>query len=155
MRGYSAIGLDNAKDSANVGSALRAAGIFGAAFVAVSGPRYHGSPTDTMKAYRRIPLFKVPDIHEIIPHDCVSVAVELVPGAIPLHEYHHPERAFYIFGAEDNTLGDRVLGWCRDVVYIPTAACLNLAACVNVVLYDRMAKRGEAAVPAKFDRKAA
>ena len=27
-----------------------------------------------------------------------------------------------------------------DVIYIPTARCLNLAACVNVVLYDRLTK---------------
>jgi tRNA(Leu) C34 or U34 (ribose-2'-O)-methylase TrmL len=37
-------------------------------------------------------------------------------------------------------LGERVLSWCRDVVYIPTNGCLNLAACVNVVLYDRQSK---------------
>jgi tRNA(Leu) C34 or U34 (ribose-2'-O)-methylase TrmL len=29
------------------------------------------------------------------------------------------------------------------VIYIPTRYCMNLAATVNVVLYDRMAKRGE------------
>lgn len=52
----------------------------------------------------------------------------------------NPKRAFYVFGAEDNTLGSRVLGWCRDVVSVPTNRCMNLAACVNVVLYDRMAK---------------
>lgn len=47
------------------------------------------------------------------------------------------------FGAEDQTLGSRILGGCRDVVFIPSKHCLNLAACVNVVLYDRMVKRGE------------
>jgi len=69
-----------------------------------------------------------------------NVAVDLIEGAIPLHEYKHPERAFYIFGQEDGTLGERVLSYCRDVVYIPTSYCMNLAATVNVVLYDRMSK---------------
>jgi tRNA C32,U32 (ribose-2'-O)-methylase TrmJ len=93
-----------------------------------------------MKFYRHLPLLQVADLHEVIPFDCVPVAVELVDRATPLTEYKHPERAFYVFGAEDATLGERVLSWCRDVVYIPTNGCLNLAACVNVVLYDRQSK---------------
>ena len=142
-RGYAAIGLDNAKTPANVGSALRAAQVYGASLVAISGRRYTRWPTDTMKAYRHLPLVHVEDLHAVVPYDCVPVAVELVPHATPLPSYVHPERAFYVFGAEDQTLGSRVLSWCRDVVYVPTAACMNLAATVNVVLYDRAVKRNE------------
>lgn len=29
---------------------------------------------------------------------------------------------------------------CRDIIYVPTNGCMNLAATVNVILYDRMAK---------------
>ena len=75
-----------------------------------------------------------------IPYDCIPVAVDLIDGAQSLPAYIHPQRAFYIFGAEDATLGARILSWCRDIIYIPTKGCLNLAACVNVVLYDRMIK---------------
>ena len=139
-RGYAGIGLDNPKTAINVGSALRAAGIYGASFVATTGRRYGKAPTDTMRHYRHLPLFRVNNLKEIIPFDCVPVAVDLIKGAIPLPEYQHPERAFYIFVAEDNTLGARITGWCRDNVYIPTSGCMNLAATVNVVLYDRLAK---------------
>lgn len=139
--GYCGIGLDNPKDSVNVGSALRAAGCYGAAFVAASGRRFGSGPTDTMKMYRHIPLLRPDDVMSLLPYDCVPVAVDLIEGAIPLHEYAHPERAFYIFGAEDATLGGRILSKCRDVVYVPTNGCMNLAATVNVVLYDREAKR--------------
>jgi tRNA(Leu) C34 or U34 (ribose-2'-O)-methylase TrmL len=34
------------------------------------------------------------------------------------------------------------------VVYIPTVGCMNLAATVNVVLYDRMAKAHTKTKPA-------
>lgn len=139
-RGFCCIGLDNPKTNINVGSVLRAAGVFNADMVAISGHRYGRAPTDTMKFYRHLPLLQVTDLHEVIPFDCVPVAVELVDRATPLPEYKHPERSFYVFGAEDATLGERVLSWCRDVVYIPTNGCLNLAACVNVVLYDRLCK---------------
>lgn len=140
MRGYCAIGLDNPKTSYNVGAALRAAGCYGAAMVAVRGQRYGHAPTDTMKAHRRLPLLQIEDLHLVIPYDCVPVAVDLVEGAQSLVEYKHPPRAFYVFGAEDATLDERVLSWCRDRVYIPTVGCMNLAATVNVVLYDRLVK---------------
>lgn len=140
-RGYCGIGLDNPKSAVNVGSALRAAGCFGAAFVAASGKRFGAGPTDTMKVYRHLPFLRPNDVFDLLPYDCIPVAVDLIPGAIPLQEYKHHERAYYIFGAEDATLGDRILSRCRDVVYVPTNGCMNLAATVNVVLYDRMAKQ--------------
>ena len=105
-----------------------------------SGQRYTRAPTDPQDAYRHIPLVQCADLHEAIPFDCVPVAVDLLEDARPLHKYTHPERAFYIFGAEDATLGRRITDRCRDKIMIPTAYCMNLAATTNVVLYDRMAK---------------
>jgi tRNA(Leu) C34 or U34 (ribose-2'-O)-methylase TrmL len=150
MRGFSCIGLDNPKDPANVGAALRAAYAFNIAMLATSGQRYKRASTDTLSAYKHLPLVQCADLRDVVPFDCVPVAIELTDSAVPIAEYQHPERAFYVFGAEDNTLGSRVLSWCRDVVYIPTRECLNLAACVNVVLYDRAVKRGEWNKPRKL-----
>ena len=142
MRGYSAVGLHHPKTPANVGSALRACHCYGAAMMAVAGSRCGTAATDTPKAARHMPLIHLDDLHDAIPFNCVPVAVDLIEGAIPLDEYEHPERAFYIFGPEDGTLSKWVTDWCRDVVYIPTQDCMNLAATVNVVLYDRACKRG-------------
>ena len=147
MRGFAAIGLHNPKSPENVGSVMRAAYVYGAALVAIQGQRYTKSCTDVFNAWRHVPVLQGPDLHALIPHDCVPVAVDLVDGARDLTTYCHPERAFYVFGAEDATLGRKVIDWCRDVIYVPTRRCMNLAACVNVVLYDRMAKRGDRHVP--------
>jgi len=141
MRGYAAIGLRHPKNSLNVGSALRAAGNYGAVFVAQSGRRCKPGITDAMKFYRHLPFLQVDDLKTVVPYDCVPVAVELLEHATPLPDYQHPERAFYVFGPEDGSLGENVLSWCRDVVYIPTQGCMNLAATVNVVLYDRLVKQ--------------
>ena len=141
MRGYSCIALDNPKYDVNVGSALRAAYNYRAAMICASGMRYKRHAADTSKAYRHMPLLCVEDVFDCIPFDCVPVGVDLVPDAKNLCTYRHPERAFYIFGAEDATLGQRILSRCKEVVAVPTDGCMNLAASVNVVLYDRLSKQ--------------
>ena len=143
QRGFAAIGLFHPKTPENVGSALRACHCYGAAMLAVAGKRFKKSSTDTCKTWRHMPVLEVDNLKLVIPYDTVPVAVDLIPGARNLVEYTHPERAFYIFGPEDGTLGKEVLSWCRDVVYIQTTACMNLAATVNVVLYDRHSKRSK------------
>lgn len=140
-RGFASVGLFHPKDKANIGSVLRAAGCYSVALINIQGARYNRAATDTQAAYRHIPLVHVTDLRESIPYDCVPVAVELTEHARSLVTYKHPERAYYIFGPEDGTLGAKVLPWCRDIVYIPTRYCMNLAATVNVVLYDRLAKQ--------------
>jgi tRNA(Leu) C34 or U34 (ribose-2'-O)-methylase TrmL len=69
------------------------------------------------------------------------VAVELLPTAEPLMSFEHPEDALYVFGPEDGGLPKAVRLHCHRFVFIPTHHCLNLAAAVNVVLYDRRLKR--------------
>lgn len=144
-RGFSAIGLVNPKCAANVGSALRAAGCYDASLVVISGmrpDRFMGRiPTDTQKAYRHIPTLRIADVFDAIPYDCIPIAVDLLPNARSLFGFQHPERAFYIFGPEDGTLGKAVADRCKYAVQIPTRFCMNLAATVNVVLYDRAAKQ--------------
>lgn len=145
-RGYACIALDNPKSNVNVGSALRAAGVYDARMLIVSGVRTTvRSCTDTMKAYRHLPVLRVTDVFDAIPFDCVPVAVDLLPDAHALPTYVHPERAFYIFGAEDQTLGRHITDRCRDTIYVPTNGCMNLAAAVNVILYDRFAKQSRRA----------
>ncbi|MEN9581949.1 MAG: hypothetical protein RJA70_4958 [Pseudomonadota bacterium] len=141
--GYTCIGLDNPKGPDNVGSVMRAAGCYGVHSVFYTGERYtraSGLRTDTKRVHLQIPLTGVDDLKQVIPLGCVPVAVELHPNAKPLPGYTHPERAFYIFGPEDGDLNSEITTWCEDIVYIPTHGCMNLAATVNVVLYDRLAK---------------
>lgn len=141
MRGFAAVGLDNPKTPSNIAGVLRACGCYGVSLCAITGKRYQRHGADTKKQWREMPLLHVEDLHTVIPYDCVPIAVELSPFAQSIVDFVHPRRAFYIFGAEDNTLGERILSWCHDVIMIPTVSCMNLAACVNVVLYDRMQKQ--------------
>ena len=140
---FAAVGLHQPKSRINVGAALRAVGCYGASFLATTGYRYRKSPTDTQREVRRTPLIQVNDLHEVIPYDCVPVAVEIAENSQLLPNYKHPKRAFYIFGPEDGGVPTEIQRWCRDIITIPTDYCMNLAATVNVVLYDRLAKSWE------------
>ncbi len=140
-RGYAAIGLVSPKNPINIGHVMRAADCYGAKLVIASGMRYSRCATDVNKTYRRIPVMQIDNLHDAIPFDCVPIAVDLVDDAKSLVSFVHPERAFYVFGPEDGTLGKETLAWCKQRVMVPTDFCMNLAATVNVVLYDRLAKQ--------------
>jgi len=68
------------------------------------------------------------------------VCIDLIEGAIPLPNFEHPDNAMYLFGPEDGTIKQQVINKADAVVYVPTIGCMNLAASVNVVLYDKLAK---------------
>ena len=133
------IGLHNPKTPINVGHVLRAADAYGASLVAITGSRVR-SPTNVSGAENRIPVIRGNDLRELIPFGCIPVGVDLVPGAENLCGFIHPKNAFYVFGAEDATLGEKVLSWCKYKIYVPTRICMNLSACVNVICYDRICK---------------
>ncbi len=137
------IGLTDPKTPTNVGAVMRAAGCYGAEAVFYTGERYNRAAkfqTDTKGVRARIPLTAV---ESFLPHKMEHgqrVCVELVEGATPLPLFQHPDNAFYIFGPEDGTISQAVIDCADAVVYIPTIGCMNLAATVNVLLYDRLAK---------------
>lgn len=144
------IGLTNPKSPTNVGAVMRAAGCFQVDAVFYTGARYKRAArfqTDTQNVSMNIPLTSVESFIDPLlvtaPENTKIVCVELVEGAIPLPDFQHPENAFYIFGPEDGTISQEVVDKADAVVYIPTIGCLNLAATVNVVLYDRLAKSSQ------------
>ncbi|GHE86849.1 RNA methyltransferase [Thalassotalea profundi] len=135
--------LTNPKSPTNVGAVMRAAGCYRAEEIYYTGQRYERAAkynTDTKNASLHIPLTSVTSALDIPLEDSELVCVELVEGATPLPDFIHPTKAIYVFGAEDGTIEQSVIDSADHVVYIPTVGCMNLAATVNVVLYDRLAK---------------
>jgi tRNA(Leu) C34 or U34 (ribose-2'-O)-methylase TrmL len=153
------IGLTNPKSPTNVGGVMRAAGCYSVDQVVYTGHRYTlaskfiGSKnnTDTQKSRDEIPLVAIDEFLQLkqqsvestlekLPESTKIICVDLVEGAIPLPLFQHPEQALYVFGPEDGTISQSVIDQADDVVYVPTVGCMNLAASVNVLLYDRLAK---------------
>ena len=143
-RGYFGIGIENAKTKVNIGTLWRSAYNFGAAFIFTVGRRYEKQASDTVKAWRHIPLHDYNTINDlIIPYSCMLIGVELTETAIPLPRFVHPERAIYLLGAEDHGLSRQVIDKCNVIIQIPSHQCLNVSVAGAIVMYDRLTKYKE------------
>jgi len=141
------IGLINPKSPENVSSVMRAAGNFYVDSVVYTGQRYlralkFKSCTVDMsrKVSQNISLTKVECLLDVMPENMQIVCVEFAENATALPGYQHPDNVLYIFGPEDGSISQEMIDKADAVVYVPTEGCMNLAATVNVVLYDRVAK---------------
>ena len=141
------IGLINPKSPDNVSSVMRSAGNFRVDSVFYTGKRYPRAlmrnpdiPDMRRKVGQTIPLSEVTCLTDVAPENMQLICVEFAENAIALPEFQHPENAFYIFGPEDGTISQDIIDKADAVVYVPTVGCMNLAATVNVVLYDRLTK---------------
>lgn len=164
-----AVVLINPKTPYNVGSAIRACSIFevptlrwtGRRISTADGRRKAGSGLrsnrprlpreERLKDYANVDWRE--DTSERVvtdlcaEHDLTPVAVEIVPGSEPLDTFVHPENALYVFGPEDGSIPKGVLSVCHRFVQIPSCnrTPFNLAAALNIVLYDRFAKERQRA----------
>lgn len=137
------IGLVDPKTPANVGAVMRAAGCYRADGVCYTGERFERAArfqTDTKNVKNSMPLDYVESFFDNLPDNLEIVCVEFAEGAIPLPAFKHPAQALYIFGPEDGSVPQDIVSKADHVVYVPTIGCMNLAASVNVLLYDRLAK---------------
>ena len=93
----------------------------------------------------------------MIEDGVTPVCIEVLDDAESLVRFDHPEHAAYVLGPEDGSVPEGVRAACHRFVRIPAvgrasgARCLNLAAAVNVVLYDRLAKASGPWGPAPTD----
>lgn len=158
----SAVMLCNPKTPFNVGGALRACAIFGADTLRWTGDRVtdgrevrNGGGTNIGKRAARLPREERMKMYHVdwgkdddaldkfIDAKFTPVCVEILDSSEDLVCFEHPYKALYVFGPEDGHVPKGVRNNCFRFVRIPSRSCLNLAAAVNVVLYDRVVKLGE------------
>jgi tRNA G18 (ribose-2'-O)-methylase SpoU len=142
-RGHFGIGIEGSKTPVNVGTLWRTAGILGASYIFTIGHRYPKQASDTIKAWRHIPLYTYLDLTAMlrhVPEATEVVAVEMDDTARDLASFKHPERACYLLGAEDRGLSDEALARADRVVRLPGSYSLNVAVAGSIVVYDRLAK---------------
>lgn len=136
----------------NVGGALRACSVFGVPTLRWTGARVPHPAEESgrtrlpreerMRACAAVDYRRIHGdvVGRFVVDGFTPVCVEVLLAAEALPDFVHPERAVYVFGPEDGSVPKGVRHACHRFVQIPAASCLNLAAAVNVVLYDRAAK---------------
>lgn len=148
-RGYFGIGIYRPKTSVNVGTLWRSAYILGASFIFTIGRRFPKQASDTVKAYRHVPMFEYKDMADFNPpYDCQKVFVELSDRSRELTNYAHPERAVYILGAEDTGIPEEEMKG-GTIIQIPSVRdfCFNVSVSGSLVMYDRLTKSREKTNP--------
>jgi len=142
-----AIGLINPKSPENVGSVLRAAGCYGVSTIYYTGTRFARAAKYQLDTKQRSDTIALTGVSSLLAQrqpGQALVCVELAEGATPLPAFQHPAQALYVFGPEDGSIDQSLIDAADAVVYVPTIGCMNLAATVNVLLYDRLAKQQRA-----------
>ena len=147
MRGYFEIGIFHGKTPENVGTLWRSAYQMGAAGIFTIGRRYPKQASDTVQAYRHVPLRNYATFDEFyaaLPYDCPLIGVEM--GGKPLARTTHPERGIYLLGAEDHGLPPEIAKRCHRLISLPSVRTnsYNVSVAGSLVMYDRMTKRGDA-----------
>lgn len=137
--------LENPKYIENLAAAKRAAACWGADQLLWTGERIRFNEiTRTPRELRMKDYQSVKMIQTARPFDYldgyVPVCIELLSGSCCLSQFQHPTKAVYIFGPEDGSVSSVFRRFCHYFVHLPSKYCLNLAATVNIVLYDRMIK---------------
>lgn len=140
---YFEIGVWKSKHEVNIGTLWRSAYQLGASGIFTVGQRYKNQASDTVNAWRNIPYRRYNDITQLIdnlPYSCQLVGVEM--GGYPLQEFVHPDRCFYLLGAEDHGLSEQIASKCHKLVSLPSVRTrsYNVAVAGSLVMYDRFLK---------------
>jgi tRNA(Leu) C34 or U34 (ribose-2'-O)-methylase TrmL len=145
-----AIVMSNPKYPHNVGAAVRAASCFGSKLLIFTGDRVSLEPSgikgyrlpreERMKGYKDVTLLNDQYPFNRFSGNVTPVAVELRQNAESLPYFQHPKNAIYVFGPEDGSIPQIMLKHCHRFIIIPSKHCVNLAAAIYIVLYDRIMK---------------
>ncbi len=142
--GHFGIGIEHGKTEYNIGTLWRSASLLGASFIFTVGKRYSRQPSDTTKAWKRIPLFNfstIDDLREHLPYGSPLIGLELHPKAHDILDFVHPANCCYLLGAEDHGLTKESIQKCHKLLQLPGDVSMNVSSAGTVIMYDRFIKK--------------
>ena len=147
MRGYFGIGVEGISKPMNVGNLLRSAHAFDASFFFTVSPVVDiqaMQASDTSGAFDHVPFYNFERPEDLLlPANTSLVAVELLPDAVELPSFRHPQRAVYVLGPELGNVSDAMLKRCDYTIKIPMKFCINVGVAGALVMYDRLISMGK------------
>ena len=107
------VAVENWTHDFNIGSMVRTANAFQARRVHIVGPHKWNRKGALMTE-----LYQHVENHPSITQAARVIALDIIPGAVPMETYHFPKRCLMLFGAEGPGLSEKALELADDVVYI-------------------------------------
>ena len=154
------VAVENWTHDFNIGSMVRTANAFAASRVHIVGPHKWNRKGSLMtELYQHV--VHDPDIAtmatalreetarqgESMPR---MIAIDNVPGAVPMETYRFPSRCLLMFGAEGPGLSEKALELADDVVYISqfgSVRSINAGAAAAVAMHSWISQHAEVAGP--------
>ncbi|BAR06408.1 tRNA/rRNA methyltransferase [Scardovia inopinata] len=148
------VAIENWTHDFNIGSIVRTANAFTARGVHIIGPHKWNRKGSLMtELYQSVDYYASIDefVHAVRTRDQESgqhtrlIALDIVPGAVPIESYQFPEQCILLFGAEGPGLTSRALEIADDVVYITqygSVRSLNAGAAAAVAMHAWMMQHG-------------
>ncbi|MFC0265610.1 TrmH family RNA methyltransferase [Alloscardovia macacae] len=150
------VAVENWTHDFNIGSIVRTANAFTARAVHILGPKkwnrkgslmtelyqhvyHHASVDEFLENVSR----QAQEKNELRPR---IIALDIVPGAVPIETYDFPERCIMLFGAEGPGLTQKALDLADDVVYISqtgSVRSLNAGAAAAVAMHTWVMQHGK------------
>lgn len=150
------VAVENWTHDFNIGSIVRTANAFTASAVHILGPKkwnrkgslmtelyqhvyHHASVEEFLENVTR----QAQEKNEPRPR---IIALDIVPGAVPIETYDFPERCIMLFGAEGPGLTQKALNLADDVVYISqtgSVRSLNAGAAAAVAMHTWVMQHGK------------
>lgn len=112
-------------------------------------PRSSGTVSNTLAAYdaqkNTEQLAQLAELESKIAdlQTARIIALDIIPGAVPMETYHFPKRCLMLFGAEGPGLSEKALELADDVVYISqfgSARSINAGAAAAVSMHAWIAQ---------------
>ena len=154
------VAVENWTHDFNIGSMVRTANAFAASRVHIVGPHKWNRKGSLMtELYQHV--VHDPDIATMtttLREEAVRqgesmprmIAIDNVPGAVPMETYHFPRRCLLMFGAEGPGLSEKALDLADDVVYISqfgSVRSINAGAAAAVAMHSWISQHAEVAGP--------
>ena len=155
------VAVENWSHDFNIGSVVRTANAFAANRVHIVGPRKWNRRGSLMtELYQHVDhmpsIAALGDWWRREYPTAPIIALDIIPGAVPIETYEFPDRCLMLFGAEGPGLSRNALDLADDVVYISqfgSVRSINAGAAAAVAMHCWVTQHGGNQRPAPAARR--
>ncbi len=133
------VAIENWQHDLNIGTIVRCANAFNVSAVHIIGKR-HWNRRGAMVTDRYLDIIQHPTVDDFVAamKDRHIIAVDNLPGAIPLAQSDLPEKAVLVFGGEGPGLSQEMRGAAEQMVMIEqfgSTRSVNVGVAAGIVMY--------------------